>query len=313
MNEGAHTETCETHTDTCRPSRIALDCGEGKHHVVKGPDDSAATFKISRLADVIASEPRGSILVAEDSLSSFSVRAYNDLVARAEERGVEVRLISTMAVKNFYKDNGIKSEEQSDERAAQIIWHLFFERGMRSDKAELQPLPDVSTIGGRLHLLRQDAVDDAGYPREYEWLSAYGLPCAPETALATAAAYHIRESMPDASEKQRKRAYKNIVSLWDGARGSMAGAYLKRYGLPRIVNQAHKAAGGAFTGARGRPAPGEGVNYRSNRKQHWPDTTNLMLTIYHRMMRHPQQGKKRQCMPPAPVEYAPVAPFPAKD
>jgi hypothetical protein len=153
----------------------AIDYGHGKIALAWGQENTDhSVFK--HMVELVRSLASGSIVIAERSLANFDRIDYNNALRLAKEKGIELRAVSTHAVKGYRKSIGKPKEKNApfdrDIEDAKILLLLFGEGSIRSFgkfKEYVTPnLPEI--LKDRLNLLVVDARRYDKWKPQISWL-----------------------------------------------------------------------------------------------------------------------------------------------
>jgi len=169
--------------------RIVRAWGAGEHE-----HDIHKTF-----TDLLAHVPEGTILICERSLANFSRLDYNTGLALAAQRNIELRAVSTHAVKGYRKiikqpkpSRGATIED--DIKDAKILLLLFGEGSTRAygcfKEEKKKELP--TDLRDRLKRLIVNARRNDRWGPQKKWLKGHGFECIPVLCSAYVVAQEIQ-------------------------------------------------------------------------------------------------------------------------
>lgn len=176
----------------------SLDYGKGKLVLAWGQGDQDHSIH-KTLVGLLMCVPEGSILICERSLANFDRTDYNNGLLLAKARNIELRSVSTHAVKNYRKTiNQPKPTKNTtiadDIKDAKILLLLFGEGSIRAYshfteyiKAELP-----TDLRDRLKCLIVDARRYGSWSYQKKWLKSRGFELVPVLCSAVVVAEEIR-------------------------------------------------------------------------------------------------------------------------
>jgi hypothetical protein len=178
----------------------SLDYGKGKIVLAWGSGEHDHSIH-KTLIELLMHVPEGTILICERSLANFSRLDYNAGLLLALQRNIELRAVSTHAVKGYRKKPEINDPKPSqgatiadDIKDAKILLLLFGEGSKRAYgvfKPE-QPKELPVELRARIKRLTVNARRNDGWKPQKKWLKSHGFELIPVLCSAFVAAQEIR-------------------------------------------------------------------------------------------------------------------------
>jgi hypothetical protein len=176
----------------------SLDYGKGKIVLSWGLGQHDHSIH-KTLLEVLMQIPKGAILICERSLANFSRIDYNAGLLLAEQRNIELRAVSTHAVKGYRRlTNDPKPSQNApiteDIKDAKILLLLFGEGSKRAYgtfKIEQKKELPVE-LRARIKRLTVNARRSDKWKSQHKWLKSHGFEPIPVLCSALVAAQEIR-------------------------------------------------------------------------------------------------------------------------